>query len=131
MGEPLRGGCACGSDRYAVAAPPAFTLLCKCRQCQRISGSGHAAQFAAPATDAQVHGPLSYYEYTADSGAKVSCGFCPACGNPVLKKPSRFPQFIFFHAATLDAPDQFRPQMVVFGSDGQPWDYVDPSLPLR
>lgn len=131
MPEIVRGGCACGAVRYEVNASPAFSLLCKCRQCQRISGSGHAAQFAAPAEQTHVNGTLNYYDYTADSGNNVSCGFCPTCGNPILKKPARFPQFIFFHAATLDAADQYQPQMVVFSSEGQPWDHVDPTLPLR
>ena len=86
MPEVLRGGCACGKVRYEVAAAWAFALLCKCRQCQRISGSGHAAQFAALAASTQIEGEVRYYEYTADSGSGVSCGFCPTCGNPILKK---------------------------------------------
>lgn len=131
MSESLHGGCACGAVRYQVSAAPAFSLICKCRQCQRITGAGHAAQFAASATDTIVHGGLSYWQYTADSGGLVQCGFCPTCGNPVLKESSRFPRFVFFHAATLDAPEQFRPQMVVFGASGQSWDVVDPSLPQQ
>lgn len=131
MPEVVRGGCACGKVRYEITAPPSFSLLCKCRQCQRISGSGHAAQFAALAASTQIHGQLKYYEYTADSGSTVSCGFCPTCGNPVLKKTAGYPQFVFIHAATLDDPGTYRPEMVVHSKSGPSWDHVDPSLPLR
>ena len=131
MAEVLRGGCACGRIRYEVGAAPAFSLLCKCRQCQRISGSGHSAQFAALAASTRIHGELRYHDYTADSGNLVSSGFCPTCGNPVLKKPADYPQFVFIHAATLDEPQAYRPQMVVFSQNGQSWDHVDPALPLR
>jgi hypothetical protein len=102
-----------------------------CRRCQRISGSGHSAQFAAMAAGTRIHGELRYYEYAADSGNTVSCGFCPTCGNPVLKKPAGYPKLVFFHAATLDEPQSFRPQKVVFSKNRQPWDHVDPVLPLE
>lgn len=131
MADVLRGGCACGRVRYEVAATPAFSLLCKCRQCQRITGSGHAAQFAAHAENAKILGELKYFDYMADSGNSVRCGFCPSCGNPILKEPTRFPQFVFIHAGTLDEPEAYRPEMVVFSASGQTWDHVDPSLPLR
>jgi hypothetical protein len=42
-----------------------------------------------------------------------------------------FPQFVFIRAGTLDEPGAYRPQMVVFSTNGQSWDRVDPSLPLR
>jgi len=33
-----------------------------------------------------------------------------------------------FHAATLDDPSIFKPQMVVFHNSAQPWDYIDPLI---
>ena len=75
MTETLRGGCACGQVRYEVDTAPASSLLCMCRQCQRISGSGHSAQFAAMAAGTRIHGVLRYHDYAADSGNTVSCGF--------------------------------------------------------
>jgi len=131
MTSLLKGGCECGAVRYESDAEPAFSLICQCRQCQRISGSGHAPQFALPAAAVSLTGQVKFFALTGDSGNAVSSGFCPTCGNPVLKKSSGFPQFLFFHAATLDNPSRFSPQFVVWSSSKQPWDHVDPNLPLR
>ncbi len=129
MGSAETGGCACGAVRYESQAEPEFTLICQCRQCQRITGSGHAAQFAVMADATTIQGEIKYYELIADDGNIVSSGFCGHCGSPLLKKTSGHPQYIFFHAATLDDPDSFEPQMVVYSESKQPWDYVDPALP--
>jgi hypothetical protein len=131
MSDSLQGGCACGQVRYKSVAAPAFSLLCQCRQCQRITGSGHAAQFAVPAESTKIHGEVKYFRFAADSGNAVDSGFCPVCGNPILKKTSGFPQFLFFHASTLDDPAAFNPQMVVWSKSRQAWDHVNPALPLR
>jgi hypothetical protein len=105
-----------------------FSVICQCRQCQRISGSGHSAQFAVNAETVTVQGDIKYYKLTSDDGNIVSCGLCSNCGNPVLKKTSGHPEYIMFHAATLDAPSLYKPQMVVYSEFKQPWDYVDPEL---
>ena len=123
-----RGGCACGAIRYESREAPKFTLICQCRQCQRISGSGHAASFAVAADSTTDHGDVKFHELTSDSGNTVSSGLCGTCGNPVMKKTSGHPQYLFFHAATLDDPSFFKPQMVVYSESAQPWDHVDPSL---
>lgn len=125
------GGCACSTIRYEIHGEPEFSIICQCRQCQRISGSGHAAQFAVTVRDTRITGELSFYEFTADSGHTVNSGFCPTCGSPVLKKTTKVPELLFFHAATLDDPKIFKPEMVVYQSSGQPWDRIDPDLPRR
>ena len=122
------GGCACGTIRYETQAEPEFSIICQCRQCQRISGAGHAASFAVMADATTLSGDIKYFETTADDGNTVNSGFCKHCGNPVLKKTSGFPQYIFFHAATLDDPGAFEPQMVVYSEFGQSWDHVNPDL---
>jgi hypothetical protein len=38
---------------------------------------------------------------------------------------------MFFHAATLDDPSQYRPQSVVWARSRQPWDHLDPALPAQ
>ena len=128
---PIKGGCACGAVRYEASSAPVFSLICQCRQCQRISGSGHAAQFALPAEAVSLTGGIKWFGLTSDGGNAVSSGFCPDCGSPVLKKSSGFTQFLFFHAATLDDPGKFSPQFVAWSSSKQPWDFMDPALPLR
>jgi hypothetical protein len=122
------GGCACGAIRYEVRAESKFSFHCQCRQCQRITGSGHASQFMLPKDVASLRGELTYYEQRADNGNSVSSGFCPTCGSPILKKSSGYPEMLFFHAASLDDPRLFKPQKIVWSASKQPWDYVDPNL---
>jgi hypothetical protein len=83
---------------------------------------------ALPAKAVTIVGALRFYETTADSGNKVSSGFCAICGSPILKKSSGYPEMVFVHAATLDDPSGFSPQSAVWGASRQPWDYLDPAL---
>jgi len=131
MHDKQKGGCACGAIRYETSLEPEFSIICQCRQCQRITGSGHATSFAVKTESTTIEGDIKYYELTADDGNKVSSGFCANCGNPVLKKTAGYPQFIYFHAATLDDPSTYKPQMVVYSEFKQPWDHIDATLPIK
>jgi len=131
MSDEISGRCACGSIKYTTISEPEFTLICQCRQCQRISGSGHAAQFAVPVDVTSIEGEIKFYDQIADSGDTVSSGFCPTCGSPILKKTTKMPEVYFFHAGTMDDPSKFRPQVVVYEESKQPWDHVDPKIPRK
>lgn len=122
------GGCSCGAIRYELRSEPQFSFHCQCRQCQRITGTGHASQFMVPRGTVTLRGKLTYYELRADSGNTVRSGFCPTCGSPILKTSAGHPEAMFFHAASLDDPTRFKPQKIVWSSGAQPWDYVDPNL---
>ena len=41
MSAPYTGGCACGAVRYRIFDEPMFQPDCQCRDCQRMSGTGH------------------------------------------------------------------------------------------
>jgi len=126
---PLTGGCACGAVRYSANEPPRFAFHCQCRQCQRAGGAGHSSQFVVAADAMSISGELRFFDQTADSGSTISRGFCPNCGSPVLGRTSGHPEIVLVHAGSLDDPAVFVPQKVVWTSEAQPWDYVDPGLP--
>ncbi|QPK64459.1 GFA family protein [Methylomonas sp. LL1] len=71
------GGCMCGAIRYKLQTEPRLAFLCQCRQCQRITGTGHSAEVVASEKDTAISGELKFYELTADSGNTVTSGFCP------------------------------------------------------
>ncbi|MGE0409198.1 MAG: GFA family protein [Amphiplicatus sp.] len=129
--QTLSGGCHCGAVRYASQASPPFSIICCCTQCQKITGAGRAPQFALPKATVTVDGTLAFFDLKADSGNAVQSAFCPACGSPVYKSSSGFADFLFFHAATLDDPSQYQPQRVVWARSRQPWDHLDPALPME
>ena len=65
----------------------------------------------------------------ADSGNVKTRGFCPACGSPVYITFAAMPDFFTVHAASLDDPARYKPQIVTYRARGHAWDRVDPTLP--
>ncbi|MBX2879707.1 MAG: GFA family protein [Granulosicoccus sp.] len=128
METRITGRCACGLISYECSEPAKFSLICQCRQCQRITGTGHSAQFAINASSVVISGDVKTYELTSDAGNQVQSAFCEKCGSPMYKTTSMAPELIVFHAATLNNPEIFEPQMVVYSSEGLPWDHIDPAL---
>src|SRR5438132_10978645 len=125
------GGCACGSVRYEVRGAPLLSMHCQCRQCQRITGAGHASMFGMPGAAVSLSGELATFELRADSGNAVTSGFCPTCGSPIMKRSAGLPDMLFLHAASLDDPSRFAPSVVVWSGSAQPWDFVDAALERR
>lgn len=128
MNAPYSGSCLCGSVTYTCHTDPKFSILCQCWQCQKITGSGHSAQFAVDATETKINGTVKNYLLQSDAGNTVESAFCPQCGNPIYKTTSMMPDTYVFHASTLDKAAEFNPQMVVYSGSAQPWDHVDPQL---
>ena len=124
----VSGGCLCGAVRYECAADAQFSIMCCCRQCQHISGAGHAPQFALPREAVALSGPVQVYAMRADSGNDVTTAFCATCGSPMYKTSSGFAQFMFFHAGTMDDPSAYQPQQVVWARGRHAWDHLDPAL---
>ena len=120
----MTGGCMCGAVRFEIVEPPEFSIVCACRQCQKITGTGHAPAVAVAADAVRLSGELRFYAQQADNGNTVQNGFCPKCGNPVLKKTSGHPGRLYFHVAALDDPSGFKADFVVFEKSAQPWDNI-------
>jgi hypothetical protein len=130
MSDAYTGGCACRAIRYEIKAEPVFMNHCQCRDCQRASGTGHGSYltFATPGA-VTLTGEATRHTLTADSGGVKSHAFCPACGAPVYLTFAAMPALFTVHAASLDDPARFKPQVVTYASRGQPWDTLDPTLP--
>ena len=123
------GGCNCRAIRYAIEAEPIMAGHCQCRDCQHLSGTGHASHIGFPKPAVKLQGKATHWEKAADSGNKVTRAFCPTCGSPVYSTNSGMPDFFVVEAASLDDPSRFTPQMVVYASSGFGWDHLDPALP--
>lgn len=128
MTEPYIGGCACGAIRFEVAAEPTVMNDCRCRQCQRESGTGHGSHLTFIGAPVKVVGEASFWETVGEGGTRKRRAFCPTCGNPVYLAFPDMPDVFVAAAASLDDPGRYRPQMVMWASAGQPWDHVDPAI---
>jgi hypothetical protein len=136
MSEAYTGGCACGAIRYEISGEPFVQNDCQCRTCQRVSGTGHGSYLTFPhRSDVKLTGKVSLWDVASDieSGGDPnnvkSHAFCPTCGSPVYLTFSAMPDFFAVHAASLDDPSRYQPQLVTCGVQAYAWDYVDPALP--
>lgn len=129
MTKSYAGGCACGAVRYEISAEPLAENHCQCRDCQKRSGTGHGSYLTFPRReDVTVTGGAKTWRVAGDSGADKIHAFCPTCGTPVYLTFAAMPDLFTIHAASLDDPGQFKPQMVTYGVRALPWDRVDPAL---
>ena len=130
MSEPYTGGCACGAIRYAISAEPMVMADCQCRDCQRKSGTGHGSYLTFPGkARVKLEGHAKHWDIVADGGNVKTRAFCPVCGSPVYLTFAAMPDLFTVHAASLDDPRRYRPQMVLYGVRGHAWDRIDPALP--
>jgi hypothetical protein len=130
MSKSYKGGCACGAIRYEIADEPVVMNDCQCLDCQHVSGTGHGSYLTFPRRAAvTLTGTATHWDIVADSGNTKTRGFCPACGSPVYLTFAAMPEVFTVHAASLDDPGRYRPQMVTYAVRGHAWDQVDPALP--
>lgn len=130
MSKAYTGGCACGAIRYEISADPLVMNDCQCRDCQRKSGTGHGSYLTfADRKDVRLHGDATQWNVAGDSGNIKTHSFCPTCGSPVYLTFSAMPDFFTIHAASLDDPGRYKPQMVTYNMRGYTWDQLDPAVP--
>ena len=130
MSDAYTGGCACGAIRYEIPGEPLAMNDCQCRDCQRRSGTGHGSYLTvAGRQQVELRGDATHWNRTGDSGNTMTHGFCPACGSPVYMTFAAAPDLLTVHAASLDDPGRYQPQLVTYAVRGHAWDHFDPALP--
>jgi hypothetical protein len=128
MSKAYTGGCACGAVRYEIAGEPLVMSHCQCRDCQRISGTGHGSYLVFKRDDMRLEGETSQWGVAADSGNVKTKAFCPTCGAPLHLTFAAMPDIVAVTAASLDEPERFDPQFVTYRVRAYRWDSVDPAL---
>jgi hypothetical protein len=123
------GGCLCGAVRYESDMEPVAAGHCHCLDCRKSSGTGHCSHIGLPDRGFRISGTLHFYDAPADSGNIVSRGFCPTCGSPIYSTNAAMPGMIFLRASSLDDPELFKPQMVVYAKRAPSWDAIAGALP--
>jgi hypothetical protein len=130
MSKAYAGGCACGAVRYAISCEPVFMNHCQCRDCQRNSGTGHGSYLTfAQRGEVKLSGDAKQWDIVGDSGNVKTHAFCPTCGSPVYLTFAAMPDLFTVHAASLDDPTRYAPQVVTYAVRGYAWDSIDPGLP--
>lgn len=125
----ITGGCLCGAVRYESSGAQAMAGICQCVDCRKSSGAGHCAHMGVPEPGVSVSGPATAYARAADSGHIVTRHFCATCGSALFSSNDAMPGMIFLRASSLDDPNVFVPQMVVYASRAPAWDRPGEGLP--
>lgn len=129
MTQPYTGGCACGALRYTTQHAPVFQNHCQCRDCQLRSGTGHGSYLTfASRAEMLITGEATHWQIAGDSGNMKTHSFCPTCGTPVYLTFAAMPDLIAVHAASLDEPNRFKPQVLTYAERALAWDRVDSNL---
>jgi hypothetical protein len=123
------GSCLCGAVRYESDADAMVAGHCHCIDCRKSGGTGHCSHLGLPEAGFNVTGELRFFDAPADSGNIVSRGFCPTCGSPIYSTNSAMKGALFVRASSLDDPELFNPQVIVFTKRAPSWDTIPGSLP--
>lgn len=111
--------------------PSGFSSIdCRCRDCQRTTGTVYAPTMAVPRDWVKItRRGAAYYNAQSDSRGKVGRHFCPERGSGVASKLAANPDAVGLKAASLDDPSWFGTAIDICSDSGQPWDAMTPDLP--
>ena len=103
--------------------------VCWCRVCQYLGAGNGAVSVCFRADAVSAQGEVKWFESIADSGNRMSRGFCPTCGTPLFSKAESRPHLTFIRAGALDDPNLMAPQMTIWTAAAPDWACIDPALP--
>jgi len=120
MTKKLSGSCLCGVVQYLVKDGFDAFYLCHCEQCQKVTGSGFAANIlTTPDAISWVSGEdwLVNYEHPERAFSKA---FCKVCGSglPHINKSGKN---LVIPAGSLDQPLNLSPEANLFVSESPVW----------
>jgi hypothetical protein len=88
-----------------------------------------ASVMGVPKAAVKIKGDVRYFDVIADSGKKISRGFCPTCGSPLFGVFEAMPDVMGVRATSLDDPGKFQPGMNIYMSSALAWAPVAEHLP--
>jgi hypothetical protein len=108
LSEPITvrtGGCQCGAVRYESSGDPVALYVCHCRECRKQSASAFGLPLEVPRAGLRVtRGMPSFWSRATDSGRRIACAFCPACGSRLWHEPEDDRPTLTLKAGSLDEP---------------------------
>lgn len=124
MGEEMRGGCFCGSIRYAVTSRPKLRAQCHCRACQYFSGGGPNYYMLISPQHIHFSGDPARKYRNPERPDAVTRSFCGTCGTHLITERPGLREIVL-KVGTLDEPGAFRgPKIAIFCEEKQDWHMI-------
>lgn len=130
--EHFDGGCTCRAVRYRMRSRPMFVNCCHCRWCQRETGSAFVLNAIVEADRvALLQGEVEIVDTPSESGLGQRIARCPHCHVALWSNYGGKGDVLrFVRVGTLDAPDEFPPNVHIFTESKQPWLQLPPGTPV-
>lgn len=122
MKDKVTGGCKCSRVRFSGIRIDAPMFRCHCRDCQQLTGTGHADMVPLALDTFAIGDACKIFEMTGGSGRSTYSGFCPNCGSPLTRRSERMSDRIYVHASALDNPSIYKPAKSIYADAAQHWD---------
>jgi len=129
--QSLEGGCTCRAVRYRMTDKPLFVHCCRCRWCQRETGSAFALNAMIEADRViLLQGEPEVVPTPSNSGKGQKITRCPQCRIALWSNYAGSGEAVrFVRVGTLDEPDRLPPDIHIFTSSKQPWVVIPPGMP--
>ena len=121
-----RGHCLCGAVSYEYSGPENWRAYCHCESCRRNTSSPVTAFFGVPRSAFRFTGKAPAV-YRSSPGVRRL--FCADCGTPMAYDSDRYPDEIHLYAASLEDPENYRPEGHVHCAERLSWFDVKDDLP--
>src|SRR5947209_1897376 len=125
----IKGGCLCGAVRCTAEADRTSAIVCRCRDCQKFTGSDFAALVRVAKEALTIEGTLKMFSSMGGGGNPILRHFCPECGSSIAEEPGTRPGMIILNVGTFDDPTVAKPGREIFRDDALSWVQVHGELP--
>ena len=99
------GGCQCGELRYESEGETLELYVCHCAECRRQSASAFGISVIVARRGLRVtRGEPRFWGRPTDSGGRIKCAFCPACGSRLWHESEGEPETASIKGGSLDDP---------------------------
>lgn len=99
------GRCQCGEVCYESSGQAVGLYIFHCRECQKQSASAFGITLDVPRAGFRLtQGNPKYWTRNTDSGGKLRCAFCPACGSRLWHESEPASETVSIKAGSLDEP---------------------------
>ena len=103
--------------------------LCRCRACQRFTGTAFASGMVFSASDVDVQGELATFDVVGTSGNLVHRMFCPRYASGVVVRGDLRRDLMVLQVGTLNDPTLYRPTAEIYTDTALPWVHAADGFP--